>query len=61
MAMKEKVKEKIMVVDDEPSIRKYLRTLLEVDGSRSRLCPAARKPCSGSAKASAPTSSFSTC
>src|ERR1039458_6019133 len=23
---------KIMVVDDEPSIRKYLRTLLEVDG-----------------------------
>jgi two-component system, NtrC family, response regulator AtoC len=25
-------KEKIMVVDDEPSIRKYLRTLLEVDG-----------------------------
>src|SRR3974377_322090 len=24
--------EKIMVVDDEPSIRKYLRTLLEVDG-----------------------------
>src|SRR5271169_3348592 len=32
MATKEKVKEKIMVVDDEPSIRKYLRTLLEVDG-----------------------------
>ncbi len=26
------VKEKIMVVDDEPSIRKYLQTLLEVDG-----------------------------
>ena len=25
-------KQKIMVVDDEPSIRKYLRTLLEVDG-----------------------------
>jgi two-component system, NtrC family, response regulator AtoC len=25
-------KEKIMVVDDEPSIRKYLQTLLEVDG-----------------------------
>jgi len=25
-------KEKILVVDDEPSIRKYLRTLLEVDG-----------------------------
>src|ERR1700728_4671653 len=32
MATKEPVKEKIMVVDDEPSIRKYLRTLLEVDG-----------------------------
>ena len=25
-------KERIMVVDDEPSIRKYLQTLLEVDG-----------------------------
>jgi two-component system response regulator AtoC len=31
MAVKE-VKEKILVVDDEPSIRKYLQTLLEVDG-----------------------------
>src|SRR6202165_5540262 len=26
------LKEKILVVDDEPSIRKYLQTLLEVDG-----------------------------
>src|SRR5262249_853404 len=26
------VKEKILVMDDEPSIRKYLQTLLEVDG-----------------------------
>src|SRR5262249_12099300 len=26
------VQEKIMVVDDEPSIRKYLQTLLEVEG-----------------------------
>ena len=25
-------KERILVVDDEPSIRKYLGTLLEVDG-----------------------------
>ena len=25
-------KDKILVVDDEPSIRKYLQTLLEVDG-----------------------------
>jgi len=25
-------REKILVVDDEPSIRKYLHTLLEVDG-----------------------------
>src|SRR5258708_27942594 len=26
------VKEKVLVVDDEPSIRKYLQTLLEADG-----------------------------
>src|SRR5215470_17869061 len=26
------VQEKVLVVDDEPSIRKYLQTLLEVDG-----------------------------
>src|SRR5215467_10682647 len=26
------VRERVMVVDDEPSIRKYLQTLLEVDG-----------------------------
>ncbi|HKS66451.1 MAG TPA: sigma-54 dependent transcriptional regulator [Candidatus Acidoferrales bacterium] len=32
MAQKEVAKEKILVVDDEPSIRKYLQTLLEVDG-----------------------------
>ena len=25
-------KERILIVDDEPSIRKYLQTLLEVDG-----------------------------
>ena len=25
-------RERILVVDDEPSIRKYLQTLLEVDG-----------------------------
>ena len=31
MAAKE-AKEKILVIDDEPSIRKYLQTLLEVDG-----------------------------
>ena len=31
MAAKE-LKEKILVIDDEPSIRKYLQTLLEVDG-----------------------------
>src|SRR5271168_3762248 len=30
--MKMAEKEKILVVDDEPSIRKYLKTLLEVDG-----------------------------
>ena len=27
-------KERILVVDDEPSIRKYLQTLLELDGYR---------------------------
>jgi len=32
-------KEKIMVVDDEPSIRKYLRTLLEVDGFEVETLP----------------------
>jgi len=33
MAQKETAhKEKILIVDDEPSIRKYLQTLLEVDG-----------------------------
>lgn len=32
MANKEVKREKILVVDDEPSIRKYLQTLLEVDG-----------------------------
>ena len=26
------VRERVLVVDDEPSIRKYLQTLLEVDG-----------------------------
>ncbi len=32
-------KQKIMVVDDEPSIRKYLRTLLEVDGFEVETIP----------------------
>jgi two-component system response regulator AtoC len=32
VAEKESSKERILVVDDEPSIRKYLQTLLEVDG-----------------------------
>jgi two-component system, NtrC family, response regulator AtoC len=32
MAQKQVAKEKILVVDDESSIRKYLQTLLEVDG-----------------------------
>jgi len=31
-AEKDRVKEKMLIVDDEPSIRKYLQTLLEVDG-----------------------------
>jgi CheY-like chemotaxis protein len=29
------LKQKILVVDDEPCIRKFLRTLLEVDGITS--------------------------
>ena len=29
-------KERVLVVDDEPSIRKYLQTLLEVDGYEVR-------------------------
>src|SRR5208282_2923676 len=32
MAIATEAKERILVVDDEPSIRKYLQTLLEVDG-----------------------------
>src|SRR5271154_5567212 len=43
MATKEKVKEKIMVVDDEPSIRKYLRTLLEVDGFEVETLPSGKE------------------
>src|SRR5271165_89040 len=36
-------KEKIMVVDDEPSIRKYLRTLLEVDGFDVETLPSGKE------------------
>src|SRR5277367_925363 len=43
MAIKEKAKEKIMVVDDEPSIRKYLRTLLEVDGFEVETLPSGKE------------------
>jgi len=43
MATKEKVKEKIMVVDDEPSIRKYLRTLLELDGFEVETLPSGKE------------------
>ena len=43
MAMKEPAKEKIMVVDDEPSIRKYLRTLLEVDGFQVETLPSGKE------------------
>jgi two-component system, NtrC family, response regulator AtoC len=35
-------KEKIMVVDDEPSIRKYLQTLLEVDGFAVETVPSGK-------------------
>jgi two-component system, NtrC family, response regulator AtoC len=43
MAQKEAVKEKILVVDDEPSIRKYLQTLLEVDGFDVASVPSGRE------------------
>jgi two-component system response regulator AtoC len=36
-------KEKILVVDDEPSIRKYLQTLLEVDGFEVEAVPSGKE------------------
>ena len=36
-------KEKILVVDDEPSIRKYLQTLLEVDGFAVEAVPSGKE------------------
>ena len=42
MAPKE-AKEKILVVDDEPSIRKYLQTLLEVDGFEVQTVPSGKE------------------
>jgi two-component system response regulator AtoC len=36
-------KEKILVVDDEPSIRKYLQTLLEVDGYEVETVPGGKE------------------
>ena len=42
MAQKE-AKEKILVVDDEPSIRKYLQTLLEVDGFDVQTVPSGKE------------------
>src|SRR6202453_349366 len=35
-------KERILVVDDEPSIRKYLQTLLEVDGFKVETVPSGK-------------------
>ena len=35
-------KERILVVDDEPSIRKYLQTLLEVDGFNVETVPSGK-------------------
>src|ERR1700753_3431722 len=37
-------KERILVVDDEPSIRKYLQTLLEVDGFNVETVPSGKDP-----------------
>jgi len=36
MSTAAETKERILVVDDEPSIRKYLQTLLEVEGHEVR-------------------------
>lgn len=36
-------KEKILVIDDEPSIRKYLQTLLEVDGFSVHAVPSGKE------------------
>jgi two-component system, NtrC family, response regulator AtoC len=36
-------KEKVLVVDDEPSIRKYLQTLLEVDGFQVTALPSGKE------------------
>lgn len=41
--MAQKAKEKILVVDDEPSIRKYLQTLLEVDGFDVQSVPSGKE------------------
>ena len=55
-------KEKILIVDDEPSIRKYLQTLLEVDGFDVERCLKRQgRPGTSSEKASALISSSSTC
>jgi len=53
-------KERILVVDDEPSIRKYLQTLLEVDGYAVETVSSGKKLWSGWARATDPTSSSST-
>ena len=55
------VKEKILVVDDEPSIRKYLQTLLEVDGFDVETVGSGKRRWPRSATAIAPISSSSTC
>src|SRR5215469_6790842 len=36
-------KEKVLVIDDEPSIRKYLQTLLEVDGFQVTTLPSGKE------------------
>jgi len=43
MAQKQAARETILVVDDEPSIRKYLQTLLEVDGFDVETVPSGKE------------------
>ncbi len=55
------VKEKILVVDDEPSIRKYLQTLLEVEGFEVEALSCGKDAIKRVSGGSGPISSFWMC
>ena len=52
---------KILLVDDEPGMLRYIKTLLEVTTTRSKPQPPARKRWSACKKACSPISSCSMC